>query len=106
MSNATSTEIVIFDTIGIVGGAVYPICTIPQIIRVIKTKSSKDLELSSLILFLIATLLILVYSIYFKLFPVYIPSSLDLIVQSVLLGLKVHYDKKEDSKVEDKDDEN
>jgi MtN3 and saliva related transmembrane protein len=94
MTNSTSTEIIVFDTIGIVGGAIYPICTIPQIVRVIKTKSSKDLELSSIILFLFATGLILVYSVYFKLFPVYIPSSFDFLVQSILLGLKVYYDKK------------
>ena len=100
MTNSTSTEIIVFDTVGIVGGAIYPICTIPQIVRVIKTKSSKDLELSSIILFLVATILILIYSIYFKLFPVYIPSSFDLLVQSILLGLKVHYDKKS-SKIED-----
>ena len=100
MSNTTSTEIAVFDAIGTVGGVIYPICTIPQIVRIVKTKSSKDLELSSIILFIFATLLILVYSIYFNLFPVYIPSSFDLLVQSILLGLKVHYDKKS-SKIED-----
>ncbi len=42
MTNSTSTEIVVFDTIGIVGGAIYPICTIPQIVRVIKTKSGTN----------------------------------------------------------------
>ena len=94
MTNSTSTEIIVFDTVGIVGGAIYPICTIPQIVRVIKTKSSKDLELSSIILFLFATGLILVYSIYFNLFPVYIPSSFDFLVQSILLGSKIYYDKK------------
>ena len=94
MTNSTSTEIIVFDTVGIVGGAIYPICTIPQIVRVIKTKSSKDLELSSIILFLFATGLILVYSIYFNLFPVYIPSAFDFLVQSILLGSKIYYDKK------------
>ena len=68
MTNSTSTEIVVFDTIGIVGGAIYPICTIPQIVRVIKTKSSKDLELSSIVLFLFATSLILVLFCLFQSF--------------------------------------
>lgn len=83
----------IFDTIGLIGGIIFPICQIPQIIRVIKTKSSTDLEMSSLVLFVFATIFIIIYSMYFNLYPVYIPSYFDFVVQIILISLKIHYDK-------------
>ena len=66
---------------------------IPQIIQIIKTKSSKDLSYLTISFYIVGTIMVITYGIYFNLFVVYIPSCLELVIEFILLGLKCHYDK-------------
>ena len=51
MSNNTSVLDNTFDAIGLIGGFVFPICNIPQIIQIIKTKSILFFSLSAPMLY-------------------------------------------------------
>jgi len=102
----TSTDI-IFDTIGILGGVIFTIMNIPQIVQIVKTKSSKDLSYITITFYIVGTFMIITYGVYFDLFAVYIPCCLELVIEFILLGLKCFYDKlslKQKCNVEDTKD--
>ena len=71
MCNITDTDIstipsdvdIFFDSLGLIGGIIFTVCNIPQLIKIVKTKSSKDISLASLFLYFIGSTLILIYGI-------------------------------------------
>ena len=54
----------IYETIGVIGIAVICIAGLPQLVKIIKTKSVEDLSLPFFIMILVGASLLLVYSIY------------------------------------------
>jgi len=92
----TDTDI-FFDSLGLIGGIIFTVCNIPQLVKIIKSKSSKDISLASLILYLIGSTLILVYGIYFELFAIYIPCSIEVLFEVVLVVLKCFYDNRKET---------
>lgn len=80
-----------FQIIGYTGGGLLSLCLIPQILKIIKTKSGNDLSYSWQFLSIIGLVLFLIYGIYFNLLPVYIPVSFELLLVSILTILKKYY---------------
>ena len=82
------------EILGLIGGLLFTICNIPQIYKIIKTKSSSDLSYPSLFIYIIGIISITIYSIYFDLLSIYVPSLIECIFALLLIILKYIYDKK------------
>ena len=55
-----------FEIFGILGGIIIILSWFPQIAKVIKNKSSKDISFNFLGIILLGTIFLLIYSIYIK----------------------------------------
>jgi MtN3 and saliva related transmembrane protein len=79
--------------LGFLGGAVTTIGFIPQVVRLYKIKSAREISLTFSILFLIGITFWLVYGISFNLFPVILWNSITLVLVLALLYAKLRYGK-------------
>lgn len=77
--------------IGLIAGSFTTISFFPQVIRVFKTRSTRDISLWMFLLFTIGVLLWLIYGIYLKLWPVILSNLLTLISAIIILGFKLKY---------------
>jgi MtN3 and saliva related transmembrane protein len=73
------------------GGMIFVISTIFQIIKILRTKSAKDLSYIWLILSLVALLIGFIYGVYFRLWAIYLTNALQLITFSIIFILKIKY---------------
>ena len=83
------------DYLGYLGGFFATVRYIPQITKIIKTKSSNDLSWGMLVMSLLAQGLTLIYSIDKVLLPIVIPLIIAIILTMILCVLKIIYDKTE-----------
>ncbi len=77
--------------IGLVAGTFTTISFFPQLIRVCKTRSTRDISLWMFLLFTIGVLLWLIYGIYLQQWPVILSNLLTLISAVVILCFKLKY---------------
>lgn len=68
---------------------------IPQIIKMYKTKKSKDISNSGLIIKIIGKIMILIYSFLFGLWEIFIPNIISILLTIILLIQKNYYDEYE-----------
>ena len=71
--------------IGYLGTIIYAVVQIPQIYKIYINKSSKDLSLLFLILYELASILTLYYSLSLKLYPVVVSNSLSIVNNLILI---------------------
>ncbi len=76
---------------GYVGSFLISINLIPQIFRIIKKKSGKNISWFTLNINVLASVFMLVYGIQSRLYPVIISNSLVLISSIVIIVLKKYY---------------
>lgn len=76
------------DVLGYVGGCVLSIQTIPQIIKSIKSNSSKDLSYLFLCINIFGLMLMTMYGILKHAPPLYIPTICSMILAIILLLIK------------------
>jgi len=81
----------IVTVIGMLGGALTTISFLPQVIKVLKTHSTKDLSLAMFLLFVAGVLLWLIYGICDKQLPVIIANSATLVLAMIILIAKIIY---------------
>ena len=67
---------------------------VPQLLRVLKLKSAREISLGTFILFSVGVSLWLVYGIYSGSKPVIASNSITLILSLSILALKLRYDRK------------
>jgi MtN3 and saliva related transmembrane protein len=79
------------DLFGYVAGAVASGSLIPQVIRVFKLRSAREISLLFTSLLLTGILLWLGYGIYFKLAPVILWNAISAVLLSLLLYAKLKY---------------
>jgi MtN3 and saliva related transmembrane protein len=77
--------------IGMIGGCFTTISFLPQVIRVWKTHSTKDISLAMFLLFVAGVLFWLVYGILTKAWPVIIANFVTLILTLIILVYKIIY---------------
>ena len=77
--------------IGLLGGTFTTISFFPQVIRIWKTHSTKDLSLSMFLLFSIGVLLWLIYGIILMQWPIILANVITLIMALVILIFKIIY---------------
>ncbi|MBI2578808.1 MAG: SemiSWEET transporter [Candidatus Aenigmarchaeota archaeon] len=81
----------IFTIIGLVAATCTTISFVPQAIRIIKTKQTKDLSLAMYSIFTTGIFLWLVYGILVKDLPLIIANAITLLFTSTILILKIKY---------------
>ncbi|EGZ04722.1 hypothetical protein PHYSODRAFT_251706 [Phytophthora sojae] len=84
---------VAFQTIGMIGSFVIAGSIVPQMHKVYKTKSAKDISLRFQLLYCFGIGLILIYGFGENLWPIYIPASVEEVAGLVMLAMKLYYDR-------------
>jgi MtN3 and saliva related transmembrane protein len=77
--------------IGIVAGALTTAAFLPQLIRVIKTKHTKDLSLVTFSLFSLGVSLWLIYGILLKELPIILANAFTLVFALLIVIMKIKY---------------
>ena len=77
--------------IGILAAILTTLAGLPQLIKLIRTKKSKDLSLTMILMFVIGILLWLIYGIMLIDLPLIIANSFAIIIQSTILYYKFKY---------------
>ena len=81
------------DVIGLVAGALVTLSLIPQILRVFKLKSAREISLLFTTLMLAGILLWLVYGVYLRSVPLILWNSAGAVLTGTLLFAKLKYGK-------------
>lgn len=77
--------------LGYIGGLFTTFCYIPQIIRVFRLKSAKEISLLFTTLLLIGVVIWLVYGIILSLTPIIVWNSIGIVIVTTLLCAKLKY---------------
>ncbi|NLG17003.1 MAG: SemiSWEET transporter [Fibrobacter sp.] len=77
--------------IGLMGGALTTISFLPQVIKVWRTHSTKDLSLIMFLLFSLGVLLWLIYGLILMDWPIIISNLVTLLLALTILAHKVRY---------------
>ena len=77
--------------IGSLGGALTTIASIPQVIKTVKTKHTKDISLMMYILLTTGVALWLIYGIMISDGPIIISNGVTLALTSTILAYKIRY---------------
>jgi MtN3 and saliva related transmembrane protein len=80
------------DLIGYVAACMTTISFLPQLIRVIKLRSARDISLGMFLIFTVGTLCWLIYGLLSRSLPVSIANGVTLILSASILFLKLHFD--------------
>ena len=79
-------------------GSVAAICTtislVPQIIRVYRLKSAREISLIMFLVYSVGLFLWLLYGIFIRSFPVILSNSVTLVLSFAILVLKIRYDRR------------
>jgi MtN3 and saliva related transmembrane protein len=77
--------------LGYLGGLFTTFCYIPQLVRVYRLKSTKEISLLFTIFVIIGSIAWLIYGVILSLFPVVIWNSIVLVFVGILLAAKLKY---------------
>jgi MtN3 and saliva related transmembrane protein len=73
------------------------VCTtlsfLPQLIRVLKLRSARDISLGMFLIFSVGTVLWMVYGLFLHSKPVVVANAVTLLLAVSILILKLHYDR-------------
>lgn len=86
-----------FDFFGYIGGIILSIQLIPQVLKILKTQSTKDLSLTFLLINLLGLLCTYVYGIVENIKPLFYPLSFSIPVTILIIALKLYHDRKSTS---------
>ncbi|HIH36781.1 MAG TPA: hypothetical protein HA232_02600 [Methanocellales archaeon] len=81
----------VFTIVGLIAATCTTISFVPQVIRTIKTKHTKDLSLAMYSIFTTGIVLWLVYGILVKDLPIIIANAITLLFTFTILILKIKY---------------
>ena len=78
-------------------GSLAAVCTtisfVPQLLRVWKLRSAREISLSMFLVFSIGVFLWLIYGIFIGSFPVILANTITLALSLAILGLKLRFDR-------------
>ncbi|KUF90497.1 Isoleucine--tRNA ligase [Phytophthora nicotianae] len=94
-----------YDTLGLVGSFLVSAALVPQIVKVFRSKSAKDISKAFQSVFVVGIACITVYGMGEGLWPIWIPSTLELFGGIVLLVMKHYYDWCDTKRVEKEQEE-
>jgi MtN3 and saliva related transmembrane protein len=79
------------ELIGYLAGASTTVSFIPQVLQVVKTKSTKDISLVMFTIFSVGVLSWMVYGILVNSLPMILANALTFVQALVILGYKIRY---------------
>lgn len=79
--------------LGYTGGGILSLCLIPQIARIVKTRSTRDIAMSWALLYLVGLLLTLTYLIIEDAIAAYIPLTVEIAGSVTIIALKLLYER-------------
>jgi MtN3 and saliva related transmembrane protein len=82
------------ELIGSVAACCTTISFIPQLIRVYRLKSARDISLIMFLIFSLGVFLWMLYGIFIRSFPVILANGLTLALSLAILVLKIRYDRR------------
>ncbi|CAH0480582.1 unnamed protein product [Peronospora belbahrii] len=94
-----------YDTLGLIGSFLVSAALVPQIIKVYRSKNAKSISKTFQSVFVIGIACITAYGMGKGLWPIWIPSSLELLGSIVLLIMKHYYDRCDTTCVKSERDE-
>jgi MtN3 and saliva related transmembrane protein len=77
--------------LGYIGGVLTTFCYVPQILRVFRLKSAKEISLLFTIMLLMGVLVWLFYGIFLSLAPIILWNSIGVVIVAALLYAKLKY---------------
>lgn len=84
---------ILYRTFAIIGSVILIICIFPQIFKIYKNKSAKDVSNKWICLTLLGLIFISIYASHFKLFEILIPIIIQIILFISLFFMKKYYDR-------------
>jgi len=82
---------IMLESLGYSAGFLTTLAFVPQVVRIYKTKSAKDVSLAMFLLFTVGVAMWLVYGIITKSFPVVAANGVTLALSGVILYFKFRY---------------
>ena len=82
------------ELLGVIAGTLTTISFLPQLVKIVKNKSAKDVSLLMFLMFTLGILLWLVYGILTLTLAIIIANSVTIILALSILILKIKYDRK------------
>jgi len=79
------------ESLGFVAGALVTCSLIPQLIRVFRLRSAREISMLFTTLLLLGLILWLAYGVFFRLIPVILWNAVGIILAAVLLYAKLKY---------------
>lgn len=92
-----------YNILGLVGSFMISASLVPQIIKVYRTKSARDLSRSFQLLYVLGLILLVVYGVGESLWPIYIPVVIELAGGLTLLVMKIIYDGRDAERAAEKE---
>ena len=87
----------VVNLIGSVAAGCTTVSFIPQLIRVYRLKSARDISLIMFLVFSLGVFLWLLYGIFIRSFPVILANGFTLLLSLAILALKLRYDRRRSS---------
>lgn len=88
----------VYDLLQLIGGMILSVGAIPQIEQIIRTKSVKDINLTSIVTLIVGMVLMQIYAVHYELVMFIITNSISLLLAIVKLALKIYYTERKDPK--------
>jgi MtN3 and saliva related transmembrane protein len=82
------------ELLGIIAGILTTVSFLPQLVKIVKSKSAKDISLLMFLIFTLGILLWLLYGILTLTLAIIIANSVTIILALSILILKIKYDRK------------
>ncbi|GJP53017.1 hypothetical protein CLOM_g12164 [Closterium sp. NIES-68] len=83
-----------YSACGFIGGIIFCVSILPQLVKTYRTKSAKDLSYFWQACYLLGLISISIYGVAYKLWPVAIPLIIEIVFMATLTVLKYRYDKR------------
>ena len=83
------------NTIGLLAGFLTTVAFLPQLFKMLRSRSAKDLSLEMYLIYTLGVLCWLIYGIMADQLPVILWNAIGLVLASTVLTLKITYDRRE-----------
>jgi MtN3 and saliva related transmembrane protein len=90
----------VIDGIGYVAATMTTISFLPQLIRVVKLRSARDISLGMFLIFTVGTTFWLIYGLLAHSLPVSLANGVTLVLSASILALKLRFDARATSAVQ------
>ena len=84
----------IYNILLFIGSMLIALNTLPQIYKIYKRKSAKDLSYISCFIYIFGLITVILYGLHNKVHEIWIPQVIQITNQFIMLILKIYYDSK------------